>query len=159
MDISLIFGYPLGWVMWLFYQVVQNYGVAILLFTLFTRVLLYPLGVKQQKSSARMAIFQPKIAALQKKYKNNKQKLQEERLLPASDPASDPLRPYQRHLQSADPHAAAFKRINCEGDRDCAGPGWFCSDNFPDQRHQRCQGGSFRFFITRFGFCECRPEL
>lgn len=78
MDISLIFGYPLGWVMWLFYQVVQNYGVAILLFTLFTRVLLYPLGVKQQKSSARMAIFQPKIAALQKKYKNNKQKLQEE---------------------------------------------------------------------------------
>lgn len=78
MDFSLIFGYPLGWVMWLFYQVVQNYGVAILLFTLFTRVLLYPLGVKQQKSSARMAIFQPKIAALQKKYKNNKQKLQEE---------------------------------------------------------------------------------
>lgn len=80
MDISLIFGYPLGWVMWLFYQVVKNYGIAILLFTLFTRLLLYPLGVKQQKSSARMAMFQPKIAALQKKYKNNKQKLQEEQM-------------------------------------------------------------------------------
>jgi len=78
MDFSLIFGYPLGWVMWLFYQVIKNYGVAILLFTLFTRVLLYPLGIKQQKSSARMAFIQPKIQALQKKYKNNKQKLQEE---------------------------------------------------------------------------------
>ncbi|MCI8500645.1 MAG: YidC/Oxa1 family membrane protein insertase [Oscillospiraceae bacterium] len=80
MDFSIIFGYPLGWVMWLFYQVVKNYGIAILLFTLFTRVLLYPLGVKQMKSSARMAIFQPKITALQKKYKNNKQKLQEEQM-------------------------------------------------------------------------------
>lgn len=80
MDFSLIFGYPLGWVMWLFYQVVNNYGVAILLFTLFTRILLYPLGVKQQKTSARMAMFQPKIAELQKKYKNNKEKLQEEQM-------------------------------------------------------------------------------
>lgn len=80
MDFSLIFGYPLGWVMWLLYQVVNNYGVAILLFTIFTRVLLYPLGIKQQKSSARMAMFQPKIQALQKKYKNNKQKLQEEQM-------------------------------------------------------------------------------
>lgn len=80
MDFSLIFGYPLGWIMWLLYQVVHNYGFAIILFTIFTRILLYPLGVKQQKSSARMAQFQPKILALQKKYKNNKQKLQEEQM-------------------------------------------------------------------------------
>ena len=80
MDFSLIFGYPLGWVMWALYQVVKNYGIAILIFTLFIRVILYPLGIKQQKSTARMAMFQPKIADLQKKYKNNKQKLQEEQM-------------------------------------------------------------------------------
>lgn len=80
MDFGLIFGYPLGWIMWLFYQIVHNYGIAILLFTIFVRLILVPLGIKQNKSSARMAMFQPKIAALQKKYKNNKQKLQEEQM-------------------------------------------------------------------------------
>ena len=58
-----------GWIMWVFYQVVHNYGFAIILFTIFTRILLYPLGIKQQKSSARMAQFQPKILALQRNIK------------------------------------------------------------------------------------------
>ena len=58
--ISEIFGYPLGFLMQGCYFLVQNYAVALFLFTLVTKILLFPLAVKQQKSTAQMAVFQPK---------------------------------------------------------------------------------------------------
>lgn len=73
-----LFGYPLGWIMWLLYQVVRNYGIALLLFTILAKAALFPLSIKQQKSSAKMAVFSPKMQEIQKKYANNKQKQQEE---------------------------------------------------------------------------------
>lgn len=73
-----IFGYPLGWIMWLLYTVIPNYGICLILFTVLVRALLFPLSIKQQKSSAKMSVFQPKMAEIQKKYANNKQKQQEE---------------------------------------------------------------------------------
>ena len=73
-----IIGYPLGWIMWLLYQVVRNYGVALILFTLVMKLLLFPVSVKQQKSTAKMSIMAPKQQELQKKYGNNKEKLNEE---------------------------------------------------------------------------------
>ena len=76
--INSIFGWPLGWIMWFCYLVVRNYGIALILFTLITKVLLLPFAVKQQKSTIKMAIFKPKMDALQKAYGNNKEKLQEE---------------------------------------------------------------------------------
>jgi YidC/Oxa1 family membrane protein insertase len=69
---------PLGYIMWACFLLVKNYGVALILFTIFTKLILFPLAIKQQKSSAKMAVFQPKLAALQKQYANNKAKLQEE---------------------------------------------------------------------------------
>lgn len=41
---------PLGWIMKLCYSLVKNYGIALLLFTLITRLVVFPLNVKQQKS-------------------------------------------------------------------------------------------------------------
>jgi YidC/Oxa1 family membrane protein insertase len=64
--------------MWLIYQVVHNYGIALILFTIVLRAVLFPLSIKQQKSSAKMQVFQPKIQEIQKKYANNKEKQQEE---------------------------------------------------------------------------------
>ncbi|MCI7498834.1 MAG: YidC/Oxa1 family membrane protein insertase, partial [Oscillospiraceae bacterium] len=78
--ISELIGYPLGFVMWAIYQVFKNYGVSILLFTIVTRLVLFPLSVKQQKSSAAMAAFSPKLEKLKKQYANNPQKLQEEQM-------------------------------------------------------------------------------
>ena len=69
---------PLGWIMRVIYNLVGNYGIAILLFTLVTKLALFPLGIKQQKSTAKMALFKPKIDALNKKYANNKEKLNQE---------------------------------------------------------------------------------
>lgn len=71
---------PLGWIMKGCYFVCKNYGVALLLFTILTRLLVFPLQVKQQKSSARMAMLNPELKKLQKKYAKNKEKLQEEQM-------------------------------------------------------------------------------
>ena len=76
--IYAIVGYPLGWIMWACYQVVHNYGVALIFFTLLTKIILLPLSIKQQKSQVKMALFQPKMQEIQKKYANNREKMNEE---------------------------------------------------------------------------------
>lgn len=73
-----IIGYPLGFIMWAMYKLVSNYAVALLLFTVVTKLLLIPLAIKQQKGSVKMQIMQPKIQELQTKYKSNPTKMQEE---------------------------------------------------------------------------------
>ncbi|MFU8890616.1 MAG: YidC/Oxa1 family membrane protein insertase [Anaerosomatales bacterium] len=57
-----------------------DYGVAIILLTVAIRLLMIPLTVKQTRSMYEMQRIQPKIKELQKKYKNDKEKLQEETL-------------------------------------------------------------------------------
>lgn len=59
--IMTVFGYPFGWLMYGLYHLVSNYGVALVLFTLIVKLLLFPLGLKQQKSTVKMQIIQPKI--------------------------------------------------------------------------------------------------
>ena len=64
----------LGWIMdWLFkftsFFGIENIGLCIILFTLVTKVLMIPLTIKQQQSSKLMAVMQPEISAIQKKYK------------------------------------------------------------------------------------------
>jgi len=54
-----------------------SYALALLIFTIIIKVLLYPLAVKQMRSTRDMQKIQPKIKALQEKYKNNPQKAQE----------------------------------------------------------------------------------
>ena len=61
-----------------FYHVVGDYGVAIVLLTVAMRILLTPLVWKQTKSMMELQQVQPKIKAIQDKYKGNKEKQQEE---------------------------------------------------------------------------------
>jgi YidC/Oxa1 family membrane protein insertase len=68
----------LGAVLAFFYEGIANYGVAIILLTLAIRVLLLPLAVKQIHSMAAMQALQPKVRELQRKYKGNRQRLNEE---------------------------------------------------------------------------------
>lgn len=76
--IMTIFGLPLGYIMWAMYQIVHSYGLAILLFTIVTKLLLIPLSIKQQKSSIQMQLMQPKMEEIRNKYKNNPNKMNEE---------------------------------------------------------------------------------
>ena len=73
--ISNFFGYILNWL----YNVVgQNYGVAIILFTILIRVVLLPITIKQQKSMKKTTELQSKIKEIQFKYKNNQEQMQKE---------------------------------------------------------------------------------
>ena len=76
--LDLLLSRPLGWIINICYQLVGSYGLAIILFTLITKILLLPLAIKQQKSSAAMLRMRPKEEQIRKKYANNKDKLNEE---------------------------------------------------------------------------------
>ncbi len=60
------------------YNFVGNYGIAVILFTLIVKVLLVPLGIKQQKISIKTKQIKPELEKIQAKYKNDKEKLNEE---------------------------------------------------------------------------------
>lgn len=72
-----IFGYILMGAFFL----VKNFGIAIIIFTIAIKLIMFPLSIKQQKSMAANARFQAKQREIMKKYANNKQKANEEMAL------------------------------------------------------------------------------
>lgn len=75
-----VFGTPFGYLMMWIYNLVNNYGIAIILFTLVTKIILSPINYKTQKNAARMQLLNPKLQKLKKSYANNPQKMQEEQM-------------------------------------------------------------------------------
>jgi YidC/Oxa1 family membrane protein insertase len=57
---------------------VNNYGIAIIIFTLIIKLILYPMTAKQTKSMKAMQDIQPEMEKIQKQYKDNKEKQQAE---------------------------------------------------------------------------------
>lgn len=78
MDIFNMIGSLFGYVLWFCFMLVHDYGIAIILFTLFLKIILFPTAIKQQKSMAANARLAAKQRELQKKYGNDKAKLNEE---------------------------------------------------------------------------------
>ena len=74
-----------SWLSWLekilkvllevFYFLIPNYGVAIILLTILTKALLIPLSKKGTESTAKMSALQPKLQELQTKYKDDPEAL------------------------------------------------------------------------------------
>ncbi|GLO68233.1 MULTISPECIES: membrane protein insertase YidC [Oceanobacillus] len=80
---NTIFVYPVSWLITAVAGIFnEGYGLAIIIVTIFVRLLLMPLNVKQIKSSKAMQEIQPKLQEIQKKYTskdaNTQQKLQQE---------------------------------------------------------------------------------
>lgn len=73
-----LIGIPFGYLMSLIYKIVPNYALAIIIFTLVTKLLLLPVNYKTQKNAARMQLLQPKLEKIRKAYESNPQKMQEE---------------------------------------------------------------------------------
>ncbi|WKY47748.1 YidC/Oxa1 family membrane protein insertase [Eubacteriaceae bacterium ES3] len=69
-----------GFLLLQLYNLIGNYGVSIIVFTIIVKLLLLPLNIKQTKSMKDMQRLQPELQKLNKKYKNNKEKLNEETL-------------------------------------------------------------------------------
>ncbi|MDR2097197.1 MAG: membrane protein insertase YidC [Spirochaetaceae bacterium] len=65
----------LNWLLNLFYALIPNYGVAIILVTLLVKVVLFPLTKKSSEGTLRMQTMAPKIKEIQEKYKANPQKM------------------------------------------------------------------------------------
>lgn len=75
---------------WLFVQV-GNFGVAIMLLTVFIRLLMFPIANRQFHSMAQMRLVQPKMKALQDRFKDDKQKMQQELMKLYKDEKINPL--------------------------------------------------------------------
>ena len=69
-----IFGYDLNFI----YNLVQNYGLAMILFTLVIKLLMLPLSIKQQRTMKKSAKLNEQMRVLQFKYKNDPEKLNQE---------------------------------------------------------------------------------
>lgn len=69
---------PLFWVLIFFYSFLGNYGWAIILLTIVTRLPFIPLLNKGQKSMRKLQEIQPKMAEIKEKYKKDPQKMQQE---------------------------------------------------------------------------------
>lgn len=67
-----------GYILYAAFFLVQNFGVAIIIFTLIFKIILFPSSVKQQKSMAANSKMQKKQQELKEKYGNDKQKYNEE---------------------------------------------------------------------------------
>ena len=73
-SISSLFGYILNYI----YNIVNNYGLAIILFSILLKLILLPLSIKQQKTMKKTAKIQVKIKEIQEKYKNDQNKMNQE---------------------------------------------------------------------------------
>ncbi len=69
-----IFGYLLSFM----YGIINNYGLAIILFTIVIKILFIPFSVKQQRTMKKSTKMQEKMKVIQFKYKNNPEKMNQE---------------------------------------------------------------------------------
>lgn len=82
---------PLLWLLRQLNELVGNFGVAIILLTVIVRGLLFPIAQKQFASMAGMKAIQPKMKAVQERYKDDKQKQQQEIMKLYKDEGVNPL--------------------------------------------------------------------
>lgn len=68
-----LFGYILNFI----YELVKNYGLAIIIFSIIIKVIMIPISIKQQKTMKKSTKLQAKMKEIQVKYKNNPEKLNE----------------------------------------------------------------------------------
>ena len=66
---------PLAYIIRPIYNLIQNYGLTLIIVTIIIRIISIPLTVMSQKSTAKTQLLQPEILKLQQKYKNDKEKL------------------------------------------------------------------------------------
>jgi YidC/Oxa1 family membrane protein insertase len=76
----MIFGIPLGYVMWGCYQLLHDYGWAIILFTLVSKIVLLPVSILVQKNSIKMIQMQPDLNAIKVKYAGDKDRIADEQM-------------------------------------------------------------------------------
>lgn len=72
------FANTFGYVLNLLYNLLNNYGLAIILFTILIKIILLPISIKQQKTMKKSAKLQEQMKSIQFKYKNDPEKMNQE---------------------------------------------------------------------------------
>lgn len=114
----------LGSLLATFYDVVPNYGVAILMLTVLIRLAMFPLTIKQVRSMHTMQKLQPEIKKLQAKYKGkeNRQKLTEETMSLYREAGASPWGGCLPLLLQLPVYFALFRVLDsCRGEAKAAG--------------------------------------
>lgn len=65
---------PFGWILFQLYDIIGSYGIALVLFTIISKLIMLPFQMKSKKSMIGMQRIQPKMKELEKKYKNDKER-------------------------------------------------------------------------------------
>lgn len=78
--INTLLGVPLGYVMWACYQLLQNYALAIIMFTLISKLVMWPVSVLVQKNSIKMIQIQPQLNQIKHKFAGDKDRIADEQL-------------------------------------------------------------------------------
>ena len=68
---------PFGWLLGFLYEVLGNYGLAMITFAVIVQLVLLPITMKSKKSMMKMSRLQPRMQEIQRKYANDKQKQNE----------------------------------------------------------------------------------
>ena len=69
---------PIGYLLMLIYKLVGNYGISLIILTVIVKLVLYPLYAKQIKSTANMSEMSEKAQDIQRRYANDKERMNEE---------------------------------------------------------------------------------
>ncbi len=73
-----LFANIFGYLLQLIYNIIDNYGIAIILFTVIIKLILLPLSIKQQRTMKKSSELQEKMKVIQFKYKNDPEKMNQE---------------------------------------------------------------------------------
>ncbi len=84
-------GKPLMWLLLKFYELLQNWGLSIVLLTIVVKSLTIPFTTKSMRSMKTMAVLAPQMKSLQAKYKDDKQRLQMETMAMYKQHGANPL--------------------------------------------------------------------
>lgn len=82
---------PIFWLLDSLFKAVKNFGVAIILLTLIVRGMMFPVAQRQFASMAAMRAIQPKMKAIQERYKDDKQRAQQEIMALYKEEGVNPL--------------------------------------------------------------------
>lgn len=76
-QLSDIVTVPFGWLLGFLYELLGNYGAAMIVFAVIVQLVLLPITMKSKKSMMKMSRLQPKMQEIQRKYANDQQKQNE----------------------------------------------------------------------------------
>ena len=76
-QLSDIVTVPFGWLLGQLYHLLNNYGLAMIVFAVIVQLVLLPITMKSKKSMMKMSRLQPKMQEIQRKYANDQQKQNE----------------------------------------------------------------------------------